>query len=1029
MGALISLVPATANASSTHGAGRLAPLLTAGTFRSDTTPSASDPCPGQPAADSIPFALGNPVTTVSSSGQLTNVAQSIGVGYSAGQYLLQITTPHQCWQFINDATVVSYGPFDVNGVWLEPESGNPEIIVSTENGDTSGDGTVIEAEGSDTTYGVWVPNDSTDDTNTLGTGPIRNGPIPEASAPLILVGQVNLGNDSGTPWVYGAYTQQLGGIGPDSSSSAITYGGQAITGGGVADGGLSTTGFAVVSVNVPLPRFFTTGPGGGSEPTASFDYYTVNTIASLPGGGGGGGSEGGGGGGNLPPPTPEQQLCQEYTYAQQHFSYCNPVKYMISPDRPAARSRRVRRAPAAHQADALSGPLTFTAPDIYIGGLMIQNVKITYVPDQPGCTDGQWQIGGDLELGDYGLSAEQPTYGVNVCGNGQGLGGGAALTGMVPIIPPDILELTELGGSFKAYPVKLTGSAQLAIASGLITIPGCFMAVFPDSAQPYNYSPADLSGAGCSPPAHLLASGPITSFAAGVAGSAQLNVPVIGHITLGSGYGFYISPSYFEFGGSFEVSATVADIHGDVSGALDLSTHQYNLEGDLNACIDWPSPIPSSCLTLQGILSSAGVGACGSVNVFGVSFGVYYYDQWGGGSDIGVGSCDLGPVTVVVKPSELSADARAGAGPTTIDVPSGTPVTSITVTGRRHAPLVQVSGPGGVSATSTSTSQVAGSSSVAIIPLASADETLVVLRNPAAGSWTIGPAPGSAPIAGISYRNGLAAPKVTASVTAGKERHYALHYAILERAGQRITFAERSAHMFHVIGTAANKAGTLTFTPAISRDRRREIVAIVALSKLPDHNLVVAHYKAPPDPQAGKPAKLRLTHSKRGLRIKWDGNANSVSYVVAVTLSDGRHVLLHGGKGNGDVLLAHVPGNVTGTASVEGLGPDGSFGPAAGATLGTSGVPGRVTGIKTAAGKNGVVIRWKPVKGAVRYLLHVTVTGPGAGIYFAASPKPRLFPSRALRAIRHGGAATIVVRAVSADGFIGPRGVFKYSPS
>ena len=200
-------------------------------------------------------------------------------------------------------------------------------------------------------------------------------------------------------------------------------------------------------------------------------------------------------------------------------------------------------------------------------------------------------------------------------------------------------------------------------------------------------------------------------------------------------------------------------------------------------------------------------------------------------------------------------------------------MTSITVTGRKHAPLVQVSGPGGASATSTSTSQVAGSSAVAIIPLQSADETLVVLRDPAAGSWTIGPAPGSSPIAGISYRNGLAAPKVTASVTAGKDRHYTLHYAILRRAGQAVTFAERSAHVFHVLGTVANKAGTLTFTPAISRERRRNIVAMVQLSKLPDHNLVVAQYTAPPDPRAGKPAKLTPGWSIRSAASGSSGTA------------------------------------------------------------------------------------------------------------------------------------------------------------
>ena len=35
--------------------------------------------------------------------------------------------------------------------------------------------------------------------------------------------------------------------------------------------------------------------------------------------------------------------------------------------------------------------------------------------------------------------------------------------------------------------------------------------------------------------------------------------------------------------------------------------------------------------------------------MFGATFGLYYYDQWGGGSQLGVGSCDLGPVTVVVE--------------------------------------------------------------------------------------------------------------------------------------------------------------------------------------------------------------------------------------------------------------------------------------------------------------------------------------------------------------------------------------------
>jgi hypothetical protein len=213
------------------GAGRLDPLWAPGMFRADTAPTAADPCPGQPDVNSIPFALGSPQTTVNSSGQLTNVAQSIGIGYEAAQYPLQITSPHQCWQFLNDGTVASYGSIDINGVWLEPESGNPELLVESRNGDSTGDGTVIEADGSDTTYGVWVPNDSTDEQNTLGGGPIHSLPAPEATAPLILIGQVNLGSDSGTPFVYDGDGAVFGSIGPSSSSAAITYSGAAMTGG------------------------------------------------------------------------------------------------------------------------------------------------------------------------------------------------------------------------------------------------------------------------------------------------------------------------------------------------------------------------------------------------------------------------------------------------------------------------------------------------------------------------------------------------------------------------------------------------------------------------------------------------------------------------------------------------------------------------------------------------------------------------------------------------------------------------------
>jgi hypothetical protein len=234
--------------------------------------------------------------------------------------------------------------------------------------------------------------------------------------------------------------------------------------------------------------------------------------------------------------------------------------------------------------------------------------------------------------------------------------------------------------------------------------------------------------------------------------------------------------------------------------------------------------------------------------------------------------------------------------------------------------------------------------------------------------------------------------------------------------------------VFHVLGTVRNATGLLKFRPAISPVREREIVALVSLSKLPDHNLVVGGYTAPRDPRAGMPGHLRLNHTKGGLTVSWKAGANAGAYLLAVTLADGRHLLFHSGSGNGKVTIAHVRGNVGAQATVVGIGPDGALGSAATGKLGAVGVPAIVTGIKTAAGKNGVIVRWKAVKRAVEYLVHVVVSGTDEGIYYATSTKPRLFPSRALRAIRHGASATISVRAVSAGGFVGPRGVLRYAP-
>ena len=147
------------------------------------------------------------------------------------------------------------------------------MLVVPKDGGSDADGTIIEAIGG-TRLLVEVPDNSTDQENTLGSGPIHNGPIPEYGQPLDVIGQVDIG---ATPWVFDSSTGELGSFGASSSSSAITYGGQAITGGTVTDGGFSQKGMAIAAVNVPLPKAFTTGPEQWLEPRRPRSTTTRST--------------------------------------------------------------------------------------------------------------------------------------------------------------------------------------------------------------------------------------------------------------------------------------------------------------------------------------------------------------------------------------------------------------------------------------------------------------------------------------------------------------------------------------------------------------------------------------------------------------------------------------------------------------------------------------------------------------------------------------------------------------------------------
>jgi hypothetical protein len=449
-----------------------------------------------------------------------------------------------------------------------------------------------------------------------------------------------------------------------------------------------------------------------------------------------------------------------------------------------------------------------------------------------------------------------------------------------------------------------------------------------------------------------------------------------------------------------------------VKGALDTGNGQYDLEGTISGCIDFPDPIGKACASIDGVLSSKGIGACGSI----LGLGAYFRYEWSGDLSIDFG-CDLGPI-------QVDAQSAVAGGARTVTIPAGVPITSIVVKSRKGSPRISLQGPGGVKVRNPKPGLPVRRKGLVIMPLSGLHETVIGIRKPAAGTWTITASRGSPAITGIEHANGLPPARISATVT-GKGRQRILAYKLRARPGQQVTFAERAPGVFHVIGSATGATGTIPFTPADSPVTARTIVALVQLSGLPRENLTVGHYDAPPTLRPGKPSKVHVKRGAGRLEISWGAAPGAGSYLVAVTLGDGRRLLLTPRKGARSLVVPQVRRGVGAQVEVTAVAADGVPGAAASGGAAAEGMPAAVAGIEVVTAGSKRLIHWRATPGATAYLVRLEAGGARETL---VAWKPSLPPSSALRALRHGHRLRIVVRAISADGQIGPPQAFTYDP-
>jgi hypothetical protein len=767
-------------------------------------------------------------------------------------------------------------------------------------------------------------------------------------------------------------------------------------------------GSAYTSAYAALPKLFSTTPvAGSSPPTATFEFGGCSQPPQSTSSGGG---------------SANPVTCPGKPSATPGCGSGN-----IIPNQPHVLRRATGSACPSGDVDYTAG-----APESFVGAMDFGSPYLCYDPARD-----VWTAGGTVGvLGATVDTGPPPDFGIGFHSNGSFDHGGIQTVdfGSPGVVLAPAVDLNSFGGSFGVDPTRLQASATVTVG-GVLKINGGAFAVWANPSHPYTYQPDEIPGVGAlqtdtRPPNQL------TDFAAGVGGDVSLGVPVIGTVDLASGYVFYAAPSYFEFAGCLGDCTNglsllgVATLYARAFGALDTGNGQYNIGGSARVCANFPvvgNVCPAS-LALDA--SNVGLGACGSF--LGITGGAIV--TYGQGVQIeGPFSCDLGPITVVVQRSR-ALDARVahvaqGDGAVTLRLAGHPPSASIYVRGVGGPPILAVAGPHGERLSQTGAGQGVHAADLVIWPEPKLDETLVAIKHPAAGRWSLTPLPGSTTISKVAYAYGLPPANISATVS-GRGHTRTLTYRIGARPGQRVTFAERAGRVFHILGTALGNGGRLRFSPAFGPGASREIVALISLSGRPVPPRTIARYAAPSPPTAGRPPHLTLARRGNALKISWGKTANAHGYLVAVALSDGLRASYSEPARQRSIVRPMVGQDVSARIRLFAIAATGAAGPPAVATLTPVRPPAKVTHLTIKRVRRTVVVAWLRSPGARAYMLLLQQSRPRGTIYAPTLlSKTRFVSKRTLPNLRAGSVVTITVTALGPTGAESPPSRIRYRAS
>jgi hypothetical protein len=361
------------------------------------------------------------------------------------------------------------------------------------------------------------------------------------------------------------------------------------------------------------------------------------------------------------------------------------------------------------------------------------------------------------------------------------------------------------------------------------------------------------------------------------------------------------------------------DIGDDWLG-LSASGSIYVNGGHFGAKVKAKVCVATICPSAAGAISDRGIAVCG-----GEDDGPGAVYHWGDSPfdiEASLTSCYISEI-VDLPPGLGGRRAHAAqAGARTFTVAKGESGETLKVTGEGAAPSVTLLDPSGTAVTPAAVTDKSAPAIASSSP--SAPITLVGLRRPKPGTWTIQPAPGSAPIAAVGRGVALAKPKVSARLS-GRGRSRRLSYRVSGPAGLAVTFVEVAKGGDHVLGVAKGAKGTLRFTPGDGPGGRRAIVADIAVNGVGFARRTLTSYTAPPPARPGRPGRPRIVRHGSNVTVSFARARGAATSAVKLHASDGTDRMLVVAKGKAVFRQVHRGTHLR--ATVRGVGISGRRGP------------------------------------------------------------------------------------------------------